>query len=845
MRFRQLVLKPINLVNIFLLVMAYILYFFMFAITFRFMRLDIVLYFTIFGLLFITLILFGFISIEAILESKKKLRIFSMSALVIVSIVMGTLIFYVFQVNASIDKFIVNPNQESEIETAFVVYDTSKYSSVNDLSDLRMGVLSNSETTDRNSFVKDEIARVGINVTFIEYISYNEMLLGLFDHSIDFAALPADYYNQFKDNEGYSEYLDKTQTIHKFKSKIQTSSDSVDVDVTKEPFTLLIMGNDGGRTDSLILATFNPIKLSVTMTSIPRDSFVAIACYPDQQKDKIGHAFSVSRECAIETVKNMFDIEVNYYVEINFKGVVEIVDALDRVYLTSPVEFVGQNSDEERGHFTVWIPKGDFWATGEMALALARERYNMPGGDYQRQENQQNVIKAILERTLQLRDINKAVNVLSAAGSNVKTNMSLDQLIAIFNSLMNALNKTSTDTYYMMDIIGSRVMGYSSYTYNDSLQLPLWILKPYESSINDVRNLMLSNLVSDKLPEKINPQFDARLIFYSEDYFAKTYNEVEIHEKLPDFMPTMTNNGWTLEQARTWSKASGRNIQLIVDEVRSGNALYNANVAHNFIVGQSVKYGVKTSNFSALTIKVIKHELDCSLGENQEYEECKYKLPDFQDNGGPLTTVSAARAWFTKLGLTPKFEYILIPETDPRYTKDKIGYVINQSPLDWADVRSLEKLTLTVMDPNYSILIPNTTDWTEVIALKWVKDNLEKEENYLITYEATTNPSLYGKVKSTTPATNAFIKYQDILKLTIYGESYTLTNYVGKTKQTVMDELCSTKLLNCSFVEVTTTSQAEDGIVKSQSVDANTTRLKTTWAESTVSFEVYKISSGS
>jgi LCP family protein required for cell wall assembly len=844
MKFRKLVLLPVNLANMILVSLAYILYFFLFAITFRFMRLDVSLYLTVFGLLFMTLILFGFVSIEAILEGKKKLQIFGISSLVILTLIMGTVVFYVFQVNSSIDKFIVNPNQQSEIETAFVVYNTDKYASVNDLNGLRLGVLSNSETTDRNSFVKDEIERVGINVTFVEYISYNEMLLGLFDKSIEFAALPADYYNQFEDNEGYFEYLEKSKTVHTFISKIQNTSESVDVDVTKEPFTLLIMGNDGGRTDSLILATYNPLKLSVTMTSIPRDSFVPIACYPNQEKDKIGHAFSVSRQCALDTVNNLFDIEINYYVEINFKGVVEIVDALDRIYVTSPVEFVGQNSDEERGHYTVWVPEGDFWATGEMALALARERYHMPGGDYQRQENQQNVIKSILERTLQLRDINKAVNVLNAAGSNVKTNMSLNQMIAVFNSLMNALNKTSTDPFYMMDIIGSRVMGYPSYTYNESLQLPLWILKPYNSSITDLRKLMLTNLESEVLPERINPQFDARLIFYSEDYFAKTYNEAEVHEKLPDFMPTMSNNNWILDQARTWSKSNGRNIQLVVEEIRVGNTLYNANFLHNYIVGQSIKYGVKTSSFNALTIKVIKHELNCSLPENQEYEECKYKLPDFQDNAGPLTTVSAVKAWFTKLGLNPKFEYILIPETDPSYTKEKVGYVIKQSPLEWTDVRTLEKLTLTVMDPNYSILIPDTTEWNETIAKKWVKDNLETEENYLITYEATTNTSLYGKVKSTIPAKNAYIKYQDILKLTIYEEGYTLANYEGKAKQNVVDELCNTNILLCSFVEVTTTIQAEDGFVKSQSVAANTTRLKSTWAESTVIFEIYKITIG-
>lgn len=830
-----------NIVPVVSFIIAYLLLFIAFFLTIRYSALNPLLYFFFFGFIFVLILLFGVVSYEGIIENRSKLKMTGAIVLSLISFILVFGVYYVLRVNSSINNVIVDPNQNNVIETSFVVYNTSEYEAIKDLSGLKLGILSNSESADRNAHVKAEIENQSLNINYIEYLSYNEMLLGLFSEEIDVAALPSDYYNQFSDYEGYKDYLDKTTIVESFTVEVESTSEQVDIDVTKEPFSLLIMGNDGGRTDSLILTTFNPIKLSVTMTSIPRDSYVPIACYPNQQKDKIGHAFSVSRDCAIETVENLFDTDISYYVEVNFKGVVEIVDALDKVWITSPVEFVGQNSDEERGHYTVKVFKGGQMATGEMALTFARERHAMPGGDYQRQENQQSVIRSIIDRTLELRDINKALNVLNAAGNNVKTNMSLSQMMSVFNKLLTVIDKTGIEPGASLDIHGSRVMGYSSYTYNEALQLPLWISKPYEGSITDLTKFMLANLkIDNTTPTETRVYFDATQVLYREDYFVKTYNEKEIHERLPDFMPTMANNNWTLETAKEW--ASKRGISLVVEEVRFGNALYTANVIHNYIVGQGVKYGVKTSKFTSLNIKVVKHELDCAIDGNKVYEECKYKLPDWQDYGANMSTISSAKAWFKELGLNPTIKYILIPETDPSYKKEKVGYIIKQDPVTWVDVRSLSEITFTVMDPNYSIVIPDTSTWTENSAKQWVKENLEYESNIEITYVPTTDVALFGKVISTTPLKNTSIKYQNtILKVFVYSEGYKLETQVGKTQTNVQSTLCNSVIL-CKFVEVPrllTDATQISGNIASQDIK-DETKSKSEWLTTTVTFGVYK-----
>ena len=132
-----------------------------------------------------------------------------------------------------------------------------------------------------------------------------------------------------------------------------------------------------------------------------------------------------------------------------------------------------------------------------------------------------------------------------------------------------------------------------------------------------------------------------------------------------------------------------------------------------------------------------------------------------------------------------------------------------RSPVEWADVRTLNEITFTVMDPNYSILIPDTAAWTETIARKWVKDNLELETNIEVIYVPTLDLTLVGKVVSTTPSKNSSIKYQDtVLKVSVYGEGYTLTSQVGKTQTEVQNTLCNT-ILQCKFVDKPKSSATE------------------------------------
>lgn len=597
-------------------------------------------------------------------KSHNLIRNISLGVALVSVLLVGYGIYYLYNINASVDQIIVDGSEKETVTVAFVVYDDDQKIDVDDIktSD-KFGYIDNEAFQEGNVLALEEITNKAIDVKLVPYDTYNDLLLGLFNGEIDIAALPDNYYEMFIVNDGYDEYLDKTSVIHRYSKEVDTNGiDVVDKDITNEPFTLLIMGVDEERADTLILATFNPQRMIVTMTHIARDSFVPIACYRNHQSDKINHARAVSRSCMIETVENLMETEIDFFVEVNFKGVVDIVDALGGLWLTSPIEFVGQNSSHDRGTYNVWINEGYQLMDGEQVLAFARERHLMPDGDFTRQENQKAIIIELVSTLLETRDVNKALSVIKAAGSNISTNLSLNQMTQLLNFGFNTL----TDTYVgerngslIFKVISTGLSGYESWTYNEGLQLPLWIYRPYQGSIQDNVDFINRNLeVNKTLKEYYKADFDILYPHYEPtSYVPDSYDEQEIHEKLPDFMPKMVRGKdlWTLELVNEWH-ATRTSINLIMTPVVSGDPLFNDAYQHHQIVYQSVDYGVKISNIDTLEVKYIQKDLDCSIEDNQKYFECSdnFIVPKFVG-----MSLNDANAWINShTGKNVTIEYI-------------------------------------------------------------------------------------------------------------------------------------------------------------------------------------------
>ena len=195
------------------------------------------------------------------------------------------------------------------------------------------------------------------------------------------------------------------------------------------PFTVLLVGSDsrafvdnsaecsafqapgdcgsvtGQRSDVIILVRVVPATHQIEMMSIPRDTWVAIpgnVPYISGQ-NRINAAFNDGPTLLVQTIQQDFHIPINYYVEVNFVGLQNMVDAIGNVHLKFPYPV----KDTESGLNVTTT--GCQWVNGSTALALVRSRNlqweSSPGvwssdpySDFTRIRNQQTFFRAVIQR---------------------------------------------------------------------------------------------------------------------------------------------------------------------------------------------------------------------------------------------------------------------------------------------------------------------------------------------------------------------------------------------------------------------------------------------------------------
>ncbi|MGT2749497.1 glycopolymer--peptidoglycan transferase LytR [Streptococcus orisasini] len=212
-----------------------------------------------------------------------------------------------------------------------------------------------------------------------------------------------------------------------------------DVIADEKPFSILLMGVDTGsahrrskwegNSDSMILVTINPKTKKTTMTSLERDILIKLS--GPQNNDQAGYDAKLNAayaaggaKMAIMTVQDMLDITIDKYVQINMKGLVQLVDAVGGITVTNHFDFP-ISIEEHEPEFTASVEPGRHKINGEQALVYSRMRYDDPDGDYGRQRRQREVISKVLKKILALDSVSKYRKILSAVSKNMQTNIEI------------------------------------------------------------------------------------------------------------------------------------------------------------------------------------------------------------------------------------------------------------------------------------------------------------------------------------------------------------------------------------------------------------------------------------
>lgn len=434
--------------------------------------------------------------------------------------------FISYKVNAMYGKLasITEDSGKELYSSSVVVKSDANYEKIDDIKNLKIGIISDKNSIEGYNIPHQIIKEHEINLKNVrEYDDYYSMIDDLLDNKIDAIFLPTSYSIMLGSTEGYEDLDNKTKIINTKETEIITEElPDEETDITK-PFTILIMGVDttgSGLTssfngDALMLITVNPNTLNATILSIPRDSYMPITCMGNKSS-KITNAGWYGESCIINSLENYFDINIDYYFKVNFKAVVDLVDALGGVEVDVPYSFCEQNSNRKWGKKTVFVDAGKQTLNGEQALAFARHRkitnymVNYCGkqyttnrdywNDYTRGQHQQIIIKAILKKLMEKATSFTVIeDLLDTISNNAKTNMSTDTILSLYNLGKDILAKSSSSEQALnmqrlyLNTYSERV--YWSGCGNDN---GVYVGGIYDKSYNAVVNAMKVNLEKKK-----------------------------------------------------------------------------------------------------------------------------------------------------------------------------------------------------------------------------------------------------------------------------------------------------------------------------------------------------------
>ena len=544
-------------------------------------------------------ILFDYSLIDSAKRQKKKKFITFTILSILMSIICGVVAYLILTVYSKLNDF----------STDEVKYHTSLISlkdlgnKIDKIKDIKIGMISDEEDIEGYILPNELITQYKLKDKneIKEYSDTITLMTALTNGEIDAIFISSNYQNMFKSIENFDKDT-KIYLIHEYGKNYKKSNTEEDIISTgtkiTKPFTILLLGIDSEEAsikssssfngDTIMLISFDPETLHATMFSIPRDTYVRMAC--GGNLTKINAAAWGGTKCMVKTVENFTGLTIDYYAKINFRGVIDLVDVLGGITVDVPMDFCESNEDRMEGPgYEICLNKGVQVLNGKQALALARHRKTLPLGDFQRGQNQQLVVEGMINQAKTIRNVNDLYKILDTISDNIDLSMTTEELLSFYNiakSLMvkgGDVNLNITKTF----LTGYDLTVYESWGYTYTFQ-------NYQQSLDSIIKAMKINLGQidqeeiKKMNFSINTPYEKEIVGY------KYYSEAR-----KTLMPNLI--GSTLSYAQSWASSVGRSIQ--VNEIESSDTNY----VDGQIINQSVHDRVIIDKIpSTITVDVIR-----------------------------------------------------------------------------------------------------------------------------------------------------------------------------------------------------------------------------------------------
>ena len=422
--------------------------------------------------------------------------------------VLGFGSYFIDKIYNKIENF--TAKETSTYTTAIVTLSATEFSS-----ESKIGMITDEE--DRTGYIlpMEMIAKENINNTIEYYDNTTELLNALYAGEVDAIFINKDYVTLYSSDEKYTNIGSETKIIKEYSKEMKTEESELLVSTKSltEPFTVLVMGVDSESKngldanaafngDTLILITFNPKTLSATMFSIPRDLYVPI--YNSSGRNiglnKINSSAAYGTASTVNTIENLTDIEIDYFVKVNFQGVIDLVNALGGIDVdveppnySAYINKYGEGRLCESGAdrtYTNMVCMNTGWQhlNGEQALAYARNRHGYLESDIARNRHQQQIIEAIAKKLVQTSSFSDFENLLDTISNNIATNMQTSQILSFYQSLKGMLMRALNGDNF----IEIKKMQLSYFSFNNIYRLSC--LGYYQGSLDAITNAMKENL---------------------------------------------------------------------------------------------------------------------------------------------------------------------------------------------------------------------------------------------------------------------------------------------------------------------------------------------------------------
>ena len=396
-------------------------------------------------------------------------RIFACLLAVLIGVLCAFAYTVVDQIHDTMQQITDTPNTEQTGPTrqVFVLVDDPAQT-LQDAKDYTFGIVENYDVENTQGAIASIEQILGKTISTKTHETVYEMVDALYSGQCRAIILNGGYVSILDDNEQYADFLEKARIlcdveIVKLSTPEPTEPPTEPVPeqttepiapteprtVTNSPFIMYISGSDTrsskltvGNSDVNILVVVNPNTKQVLLVNTPRDYYIPNPA-GDGALDKLTHCGIYGIDCSIQALEDLYGIQVDYYSQINFTGFETLVNAVGGVTVYSNTSFTSQG---------VTIYRGENYLDGKAALVFARERYQMPGGDNGRGQNQMKVIKAIITKaTTGTTIITNYADILNSLQGMFVTSMEMSEI--------SQLVKMQLDDMAMWDVQSFAVTG--------------------------------------------------------------------------------------------------------------------------------------------------------------------------------------------------------------------------------------------------------------------------------------------------------------------------------------------------------------------------------------------------